>query len=187
MIGPQNNLVYMTDGTLVMKITKDPLLSEYDVIIIDEAHERKVQIDLLLVFLKNLLKSGNRPDLRVIIMSATIDGEKYQKYFSGISSQIINISGQPNHEITVHYLEKPSKSYMIDGIELIGDLINQHSGKDMLFFITTSAEALEVCRKIRPRHPRTYCIELYADMDSSLKIYAESKDKYMQLGNYEEK
>lgn len=190
MAGPQNKIVYVTDGTLIAKFVNDPLLLEYKVIIIDEAHERRVSIDLLLLFLRQLLKSGKRPDLRVIIMSATIDPQKYQKYFGGsdgVKSKIINITGQPNHDIIVHYLDHPSKSYMKEGLELIGEIVNLPSKKDLLFFITTSNEALQLCREIRPKYPKVYCIEVYADMDKNLKIYAETRDKYLELGNYDQK
>ena len=189
MINAKNKIVYMTDGYLASKYNQDPLLTEYEVIIIDEAHERRIQIDLLLLFLKNILESGRRPDLRVIIMSATINGPKYQSYFNNIQSNIINISGQPNHPIDVHFLDTPSNSYMIDGIELIKSLIkdkNRASGA-ILFFITTSDEALNLCRNIRPEYPRVYCIEVYADMDRNLKIYAETRDKYLELGTYNQK
>jgi len=184
---PENKIVYMTDGFLVQKFISDPLLTEYKVIIIDESHERRVQIDMLLLFLKNILQSGKRPDLRVIIMSATIDGAKYQRYFSGIDSKIINISGQTNYDIKVNFLDNPSKSFMIDGLNLIEDLVNKGIKKDMLFFITTSNEALQLCRNIRPKYPKVYCIEVYADMDQNLKIYAETRDKFLELGNYDQK
>ena len=184
---PENRLVYMTDGFLVMKIVEDPLLSEYDIVIVDEAHERKIQIDMLLLFLKKILDSKKRPDFRVIIMSATIDGTKYQKYFSGIQSKIINISGQPNYKIDTFFLEKPSHSYMLDGLKLIEKLVDEGIKKDMLFFITTSNEAVQLCRSIRPKYPRIYCIEVYADMDKKLRVYAQSKDKYLELENYDQK
>jgi HrpA-like RNA helicase len=187
MLGEKNKLIYMTDGSLIAKLSSDPTLSEYNIIIIDEAHERKVQIDLLLLFLKEILASGKRPDLRVIIMSATIDGPKYQNYFSGVSSEIINISGQPNHEIVVHFLDRPSGAYMVDGLDVIEKLIKEGVRKDMLFFITTSDEALRLCKTIRPKYPKIYCIEVYADMDNNLKLYAESSDKFLELGNYDQK
>ena len=183
MVGPKNKLLYMTDGTLIMKFVKDPTLSEFKVIIIDEAHERKVQIDLILLFIKNLLEGGQRPDLKVIIMSATIDGAKYQRYFTGISSQIINIGGGTNYEIETHFLEKPTVSYLETGSELIDSLAKNR--KDILFFITTSNEALQFCKKVRPTYPKIYCIEVYADMDRSLKTLAESSDLYLELGNYD--
>lgn len=194
MIG--SKLTYMTDGYLAAKYDQDTLLSNYKVIIIDEAHERRIQIDLLLLFLKNILASGKRPDLRIIIMSATINGKKYQDYFDGVSSKIVNVSGQPNHEIDVHFLDKPSNSYMIDGIQLVSKIVekNLEAGKGansinhaILFFITTSEEALQLCRNIRPKYRTVYCIEVYSDMDKNLKIYAEDRDKYLELGNYNQK
>ncbi len=177
----------MTDGSLIMRIVKDPLLSDFKVVIIDEAHERKVQIDLLLLFLKKLLESGKRPDLKVIIMSATIDGSKYQKYFNTVKSEIVYVSGKPNYDITTHYLDKPSLSYVTDGFELIKDLIQKGVHKDMLFFVTTSNEALQLCKNIRPKFPKVYCIEVYRDMDKDLQIYAQSRDKFLELGNYDQK
>ncbi|MEM0354003.1 MAG: helicase-related protein [Thermoplasmata archaeon] len=187
MYRPENKLVYMTDGSLIMKIVRDPLLREYNVVIVDEAHERKTQIDLLLLFLKKILESGKRPDLKVIIMSATIDANKYKNYFMDIDSKIINLAGKSNHDITVYYLEKPPKSYISSGFKIIDHLIGQGVRKDILFFITTSAEAFQICQIIRKKYPKVYCIELYADMDKNLKIYAESKDKYLELGKYEQK
>ena len=187
MSNPSNKLLYMTDGILIMKFVSDPLLSEFDVIIIDEAHERKVQIDLLLLFIKKLLESGKRPDLRVIIMSATISLHKYQNYFDGIKTAAIYISGQPNYEIDVHFLDRPSNSYMIDGMNRIDELVHQETKKDILFFITTSNEALQLCRTIRPKYPKVYCIEVYADMDKKLLEFAQSRDKYWELGNYDQK
>ncbi|EJN40970.1 VVI8 helicase [Acanthamoeba polyphaga mimivirus] len=187
MYNDQNKIIYVTDGIFVMEYVRDPLLSKFNVVIIDEAHERRIQIDLILLFLRTLLQSGNRPDLKVIIMSATIDTDKYQKYFNSVDSTVIDIAGQPNHPIETHFMDKPVTSYMKEGLELIEDLIHQQIKKDMLFFITTSNEALQLCRSIRPQYPRVYCVEVYSDMDKNLKQYAESRDKYLELGNYDQK
>lgn len=186
-LNEENKMIYMTDGTLIMKMVKDPLLSEYKVVIIDEAHERKVQIDLLLLFLKKILSSGKRPDLKVIIMSATIDTDKYQKYFSGVTSKAIHISGQPNHPIKVEFLDKPVVSYLSEGAKIIDNLILKGVKQDILFFITTSNEALQLCQNIRPKYPKIFCIELYSEMDKNLKIYVESRDEYLKLGNYDQR
>lgn len=193
MISPDSKLVYMTDGTLVSKYVKDKYLSEYNVIIIDEAHERKVQIDLILLFLKEILQSGKRPDLRVVIMSATIDGAKYQRYFEGITNKIINISGKPNYPIKVIFSEKESSNYLKEGFEILQQLYdnNVRDGPvirdDILFFITASEEAKKMCHIVRPMYPKVYCIELYSDMEARLQEYALSKDKYKELGDYDMK
>lgn len=183
----KNKIVYMTDGYLVMKFIQDPTLSEFQCIIIDEAHERRIQIDLLLLLLKNILASGKRPDLKVIIMSATINGDKYKKYFAGIDSKILNISGQPNHPIETFFLNKPSNSYMVDGLELINKIINEQVKKDTLFFITTSGEALQICKNIRPKYPKVFCAEAFAGMENRLKDLIQSRDKYLETGDYNQK
>lgn len=187
MISPQNKILYMTDGVLTMKMVNDPDLLEYKVIIIDEAHERKVQIDLILLFLKNLLQSGRRPDLRVILMSATIDANRYQKYFSGIKSSVIKVDAKTNYPIETHFLDKPVKNFLAAGITQIESIVDSKTKKDMLFFITTSREAIETCKYIRPKYSKVYCIEVYADMEENLKIYAEDREKFMELGNYDQK
>ena len=71
----------MTDGILLAETQGDPLLQPYDTLIIDEAHERSLNIDFLLGYLKQLLP--RRPDLKVIITSATIDAERFAQHFGG--------------------------------------------------------------------------------------------------------
>ena len=191
----ETKLLYMTDGLLISKFMRDPKLSDFDVIIIDEAHERSIRIDLLMLFLKKLLESGDRPDLRVIIMSATIDTKKFKNYFvnnnSGtkINCSIIELSGTTNHEITTHFMDKPIKSYMDSGFQLVRELIDAtHNKSDaMLFFVTTSNEALQICKDIKKIYTHVYCVEVYRDMDPNLKSYAQNKYKYTELGDYDTK
>ncbi|MBX3402053.1 MAG: DUF3418 domain-containing protein [Phycisphaeraceae bacterium] len=73
----------MTDGILLAETQGDRLLAHYDTLIIDEAHERSLNIDFLLGYIRNLLDSGKRPDLKVIITSATIDPERFKRFFEG--------------------------------------------------------------------------------------------------------
>ncbi|MBA2472812.1 MAG: ATP-dependent RNA helicase HrpA [Pseudonocardiales bacterium] len=80
----------MTDGILLAEIQSDPLLRQYDTLIIDEAHERSLNIDFILGYLKQLLP--RRPDLRLIITSATIDPERFSRYFDG--APVIEVSGR---------------------------------------------------------------------------------------------
>ena len=77
--GPNAAIKLMTDGILLAESQRDPLLRRYDTIIIDEAHERSLNIDFLLGYLKQLLP--RRPDLKVIITSATIDAERFARHF----------------------------------------------------------------------------------------------------------
>jgi len=79
-VSPDTCIKLMTDGILLAEIHHDPLLKNYDTIIIDEAHERSLNIDFLLGYLRQLLP--RRPDLKVIITSATIDAERFSKHFA---------------------------------------------------------------------------------------------------------
>ncbi|WP_230456939.1 hypothetical protein [Bordetella pertussis] len=78
--GPNASIKLMTDGILLAESQRDPLLRRYDTIIIDETHERSLNIDFLLGYLKQLLP--RRPDLKVIITSATIDAERFARHFA---------------------------------------------------------------------------------------------------------
>jgi HrpA-like RNA helicase len=187
MMNDNNKIIYMTDGSFIMNMVNDPQLKKYQFIIIDEAHERRVQIDMIMLLLKKLLLSGTRHDLKVIIMSATINVDKYQKYFEGIPSNVIYISGEPNYAIDVKFLDSPTKSYLITGMDIIDKIYKQKERNDILFFITSSNEAFQLCHSIRDKYSFVYCIEAYSDMEKDLRIYVESKDKFLDLGNYTQK
>jgi ATP-dependent helicase HrpA len=89
-VGPRTAIKLMTDGILLAETQGDPNLAAYDTIILDEAHERSVNIDFLLGYLKRLLP--RRPDLRVVITSATIDAERFSRHFDG--APVIEVSGR---------------------------------------------------------------------------------------------
>src|SRR5690625_2756134 len=92
----------MTDGILLAEIQRDPLLRRYEVIIVDEAHERSLNIDFLLGYLRQLLPK--RPDLKVIITSATIDSEKFAAHFGtgGQPASVIEVSGR-TYPVEIRY------------------------------------------------------------------------------------
>ena len=88
----------MTDGILLAEIQSDRLLWQYDTIILDEAHERSLNIDFLIGYLKRLLP--RRPDLKLIITSATIDPERFAEHFGG--APIVNVEGR-TYPVEVRY------------------------------------------------------------------------------------
>ncbi len=104
----------MTDGILLAECNHDPFLKQYDAIIIDEAHERSLNIDFLLGYLKRLIKK--RKDLKVIITSATIDPDRFSKHFN--NAPVINVSGR-TYPVEVRY--RPYQSADADGSRTLQD------------------------------------------------------------------
>src|ERR1700729_4600052 len=97
-VSEATRLVLMTDGLLLAELASDPLLRRYDTVIVDEAHERSLNVDLLLGVLKRLLP--RRPDLKLIVTSATLDVERVAQFFGG--APIIAVTGR-NYPIEVRY------------------------------------------------------------------------------------
>ncbi len=99
----------MTDGILLAEVQKDRFLDQYDTLIIDEAHERSLNVDFLLGYLKTLLP--RRPDLKLVVTSATIDVESFSRYFDG--APVIDVSGR-TWPVEVEYLAAPEETRDID-------------------------------------------------------------------------
>ena len=141
----ETRIKFLTDGMLLAEIQSDPSMSEYDTIIIDEAHERSLNIDFLLGHLNQLRK--RRPDLKVIVTSATIDIEKFSNAFD--SAPIIEVSGRV-YPVEVVYapldelLEDSGEFTVIDGVaESIDRIINDFKQGDILVFLPTEKDILE--------------------------------------------
>lgn len=198
-------LLYSTDGLLLSQIFKgDTMLSEFQGIIIDEAHERQVPMDLLLYFIKNILK--NRPEFKLIIMSATIDPTIYKNFYEkdGITFDNINVSGKSNFPIVSHYMAPNDKinffTYMDVGISIILKLLEEDKQGDILMFITSQNEAEKGCARLRSLCTGSkqvklteqcgsyYCAEVYSKMSDENRELAIDKDKYKALDvNYKRK
>lgn len=178
-----NILVYATDGTIVSKLLKDPELREFNCIIIDEAHERKVQIDFLLYLLKQTCIM--RPDFKLIIMSATINEHIFINYFKDFKFDYINISGQTNYPIKSIYLEKQllnQSEYINIGIEIIKSLEKKQESGDILFFVTSVQDTKDVC-KILSDIDSIYCVEIYSGVNKEKQKIAQEPNLYKQTKN----
>jgi len=104
-LSQKSRLIFMTDGFLSAQSRSDPLFSRYAVVVVDEAHERTVPIDDLLFRLRRAMQA--RPDLRVLIISATIDTRIFTRYFQdlgGLSCRVVSLFGAPRHPVRVQYL-----------------------------------------------------------------------------------
>ncbi|MFZ4501715.1 MAG: ATP-dependent RNA helicase HrpA [Burkholderiaceae bacterium] len=166
----------MTDGILLAQTQADPLLRAYDLIIVDEAHERSLNIDFLLGYLKNLLPK--RPDLRVVITSATIDAERFAQHFgeNGKPAPVIEVSGRL---FPVEVWWRPAQSTdqdlidtVIDGIEECErDWSGQGPG-DILVFLPGEREIKAVADELRGRPAHSLLAKSGKMANEILPLYA---------------
>jgi len=136
---PEGYIKVITDGVLLAETQGDPFLNEYDTLIIDEAHERSLNIDFLLGILKNLLKK--RKDLKLIITSATIDTQKFSKAFEG--APIIEVSGR-TYPVNVEYSPLEEEESLPEACcEKAADLLTSTNSGDILVFLPTESDIRE--------------------------------------------
>lgn len=144
MTSPKTMLKFMTDGMLLREAMADPKLSRYSCIIIDEAHERTLSTDVLMGLLKEVLEK--RKDLKAVIMSATLDAAKFQKYFD--NAPLLKVPGRTHH-VDIFYTSTPEPNYK-DAAVKVAMQVHQYEGKgDILIFLTGEEEIEDTCTRIR--------------------------------------
>ncbi len=179
-------LKLMTDGILLTELTHDRFLNQYEVIIIDEAHERSLNIDFLLGILKNILP--RRPDLKLIITSATIDPEKFSNYFGGPKkAPIIEVSGRTFPvEIRYHDLQLGEEDDPIEIeagiIRAVRELELEKEG-DILVFLPGEREILETADLLRKEFRHYDVLPLFSRLSQGEqnKIFSPSGRKRIVL------
>ncbi len=166
---PEAYIKLMTDGILLAESQGDRFLNQYDTLIIDEAHERSLNIDFLLGYLKQLLP--RRPDLKLIITSATIDTERFANHFG--AAPIIEVSGR-TYPVEMHYrplLADDEESQERDLQQAILDAVDEaarHGPGDMLIFLPGEREIRETAESLRKHHPpHTEILPLYARLSAA--------------------
>jgi len=159
----KNSLVkLMTDGILLAELQTDRDLLAYDTLIIDEAHERSLNIDFLLGYLKRLLP--RRPDLKVIITSATIDPGKFSEHFD--DAPIIEVSGR-TYPVDIEYREPPEGGSR-DLIQQVVDAVDSLPRDHTLVFLSGEREIHEVAELLRRKQwQNTAIVPLYARLSVS--------------------
>jgi ATP-dependent helicase HrpA len=149
-VTPASYIKLMTDGILLAETQTDPLLRQYDTILIDEAHERSLNIDFLLGYLKQLLPK--RRDLKVIVTSATLDAERFSKHFEG--APVIEVSGRlfPIETRFRPWQEKKDGD-LNDAIVDAVDEAHRTGPGDVLVFLPGEREIREAAEALRKHHP----------------------------------
>jgi len=139
---PNTRVKLMTDGILLAQLPQDKLLLQYEVLIIDEAHERSLNIDFILGYLKQVLPK--RPDLKVIITSATIDVDRFSQHFG--QAPVIQVSGR-TFPVETRYRPLITEQYqhdMVEGIDkAVHELLDEGQG-DILIFLNGEREIRDV-------------------------------------------
>jgi ATP-dependent helicase HrpA len=145
-----NYIKLMTDGILLAETQTDPLLRQYDTILIDEAHERSLNIDFLLGYLKQLLPK--RRDLKVIVTSATLDAERFSKHFEG--APVIEVSGRLYPiETRFRPWQEKKDGDLNDAIVDAVDEAHRTGPGDVLVFLPGEREIREAAEALRKHHP----------------------------------
>ncbi|KAJ5587311.1 Pre-mRNA-splicing factor ATP-dependent RNA helicase PRP43 [Penicillium hispanicum] len=143
MTGPKTILKYMTDGMLLREAMNDHSLSRYSTIMLDEAHERTMATDVLMGLLKEVVQ--RRPDLKIIIMSATLDAQKFQRYF--MDAPLLAVPGR-THPVEIFYTPEPEQDYVEAAIRTVLQIHATEDEGDILVFLTGEEEIEDAARKI---------------------------------------
>ena len=183
-----SKLIFTTPGSLKSLVTrdeKDPFLSEYECIILDEIHERSVQTDQLLLLMKTIMEK--RPEFRLILMSATIDLSQFEDYFtkkSNFTYNVIDIPGK-SFNVDLFYEKKALKPNMWkqETIKKIIKILNTTKSGDILVFIKSGADGNALCnelnnvvKKLNGINP--FCVILEAKSPQEQREYAINEFKY---------
>lgn len=139
----QTVLKYLTDGMLLREAMNDNTLSAYSAIVLDEAHERTLSTDVLMGLLKGILKK--RKELRVVVMSATMDAVKFQDYFDG--APLLSVPGRM-FPVDIFYSPQPEDDYVEAAIRTVVQICREEPAGDVLLFLTGEEEIEESCRRI---------------------------------------
>lgn len=168
-VSPDTCIKLMTDGILLAEIHSDPLLRQYDTLIIDEAHERSLNIDFLLGYFKQLLPK--RPDLKLIITSATLDADRFSRHFS--AAPVLQVSGR-SYPVEIRYRppEQDEEGQMQDMPQAICAALDELASGglkgDVLVFLPGEREIREAAEALRKhQHKGIEVLPLYSRLSTA--------------------
>mmetsp|Transcript_5125 Transcript_5125/g.10403 ORF Transcript_5125/g.10403 Transcript_5125/m.10403 type:complete len:1163 (-) Transcript_5125:1198-4686(-) len=168
---PETIIKYMTDGMLLREALLDPEMSQYSVIVLDEAHERTISTDVLFGLLKTCVR--NRKDLKLVVTSATLDAEKFSTYF--FNCPIFTIPGR-TFPVEILYSKEPEADYLDGALMTVMQIHLREPPGDILLFLTgqeeidTSAEVLyERMKSLGPNVPELLILPVYSSLPSEMQ------------------
>ncbi|KAI0778818.1 P-loop containing nucleoside triphosphate hydrolase protein [Trametes elegans] len=168
---PETRIKYMTDGMLQRECLIDPDVSQYSVIMLDEAHERTIATDVLFGLLKKAIK--RRPDLKLIVTSATLDAEKFSKYFFGCP--IFTIPGR-TYPVEILYTKEPETDYLDASLITVMQIHLSEPPGDVLLFLTGQEEIDTACeilyermKALGPKVPELIILPIYSALPSEVQ------------------
>ncbi|KAI0053412.1 P-loop containing nucleoside triphosphate hydrolase protein [Auriscalpium vulgare] len=168
---PETKIKYMTDGMLQRECLIDPDVSQYSVVMLDEAHERTIATDVLFGLLKKAIK--RRPDLKLIVTSATLDAEKFSKYFFGCP--IFTIPGR-TYPVEILYTKEPENDYLDASLITVMQIHLSEPAGDILLFLTGQEEIDTACeilyermKALGPKVPELFILPIYSALPSEVQ------------------
>lgn len=176
---------FLTDGLMIREIMADPLLKKYSVIMLDEAHERSLNTDIILGLLRKIQKKRN--DLRIIIASATLDAEEMQNFFNNNETEdkskdtaaIMTIEGR-KYPVDIHYTLDPIPDYLKCTVETVMKIHHGEKEGDVLAFLTGQDEVeavvrmlIDEARKLSKDGQKMKVLPMYGTLPSSeqMKVF----------------
>lgn len=143
--GPNTVLRYLTDGVLLRQALFDRLLEMYGVIILDEAHLRTLATDVLLAYLKKLLATNARPDLKLVIMCTQFEAKKFRDYFKG--ARIVQPCATLN-PVEINYTEDIVRDFVEAAVERVAQILESETDGDVIVFLTGVEEIETFCWRL---------------------------------------
>lgn len=147
--GKETKIIFTTTGSLIRKLTgDDPYLDEYDCVIVDEAHERTVQTDEIILFLKKALEK--RPTLKIVFISATLNVNEFKDYYKGYSFNVVDMGEGTSFEIKDYYEPHKPQDWQKTACDKIMDILKSGKEGDILVFIKSRSDGNKMRNAIEP-------------------------------------
>lgn len=162
---------FITEGIFLQEISNNPSLDNYSIVLLDEVHERGLNMDIMLA----MLKFVNPQKIRIVLMSATIDTVKFSNYFN--DAPVITVEGAPQTITTYYTLNSPADRFQ-DAILKAIEICEGDIEGDIILFVGGSEDAEFGCRKFNELYAnkggtKAFCVTLYADLSQEKQSYAK--------------